>query len=366
MPKKGRQATRTTPGFTGPFKGNAQQGTLFDKRTLAKTGEEIGPRGYSLNRSRQFQKVVSPMPIEMSTTGADKHPFAGSGVPGQPLAYRTGRGRSKLTDALARSTVKPEHVEGLSKILMQPQHPDYAGSYVGGHIRLHVTEESPEKESYPDEDTKVPFTHPSETRHPEQRGPIDPHSEMTLLHELGHHVSRQQETESSKYRTPEERGREEGRADAFMMKHYREDPRTVRWRGRTDPREHSYGARGQAERFGTGKGPVEYFRALSPQNMRPPSPTLHIFGGEGAKTERHERPMLDEPLPEHEQVFTQHLKGWNYPGDKPQEQRTGLYNKAAQLTNMRRGVGQKERADVKRRWGVNRNLGQQWKASDEP
>jgi hypothetical protein len=74
--------------------------------------------------------------------------------------------------------------------------------------------------------------------------------------------------------------------------------------------------------------------------------------------------MLDEALPEHQQVFTQPLKGWSRPHDTPEAQREGLYNKAAQLTNTARHRAQEARGEgqteVKRRWGVNRNLGRQW------
>jgi hypothetical protein len=419
MPKKGRQATRTTPGFTGPFKGHAQQGTLFDVRTLPKTGEEIGPRGYSVNRSRQFQDIIGKsegvrhaVGVQEQSVGPEEvkqgvseesgigpsvkpeqHPFGPSSLgeihnrpvsmgewsrkeaqhPGyfDPIEERRKsmkRGQSKLIDTLARSTVNPEHLKNLGMISVEPPHPERAGVYFGGErgrINVHVTEESPEADSY-SERPDIPFSHPERVKRPEQRGPVDPHSELTLLHEIGHHASAQRQTWHSKYKTHAERGREEGFADAYMMSRYREDPRTTRWRGATDPREHSYLARGHLDvaKFGT-TGPSEYKVSLGKENVPPRKSFLNVISG-GAETERHERPMLDEPLPEHEQVFTQHLKGWSYPGSSPEEHRQGIYSKAAQRTNMLRRGFPEAKAEVKRRWGVNRNLGAQWRQRDQP
>ena len=256
-PKKNRQATRTTPGFTGPFKGSPQQGTLFDKRTIAKSGDEIGPRGYSLNRSRQFNDVIqqrvgfTKQPDQVSfgvkhedggpAVDPDQHPFGpshhGEGFSG--LAKSMGRGRSKLIDTLARSTVSPEHLEGLHAIhVVHPKDPDVAGTYSPGenyrNIKLHTTNDS---EEYPDR-------YPEEVKQPQQRGPEDPGSEMTLLHEIGHHVSAAQGTEHSQYRALTDRGREEGFADEYMLTHFRQDKRSAKWKGNIDPREHTYAARG--------------------------------------------------------------------------------------------------------------------------
>lgn len=397
MPKKGRQATRMTPGFTGPYKGAPQQGTLFDVRAaLPKTGEEIGPRGYSLNRSRQFQQVFQGKKGEPAWPGAktwtgseppsthlfvkhvqdeeaggtrpavgpSEHPYGPSHA--GPIRQTLGRAKSKLIDVLARSTASPEHLKGLTEISMQPEDPTKAGHYQGRHqrsavnrIALNVTEDSPEKDSYPERED-IPFSHPSRVKRPEQRGPVDPHSELTLLHELGHHVSAQAETPHSEYHTPEQKGSEEGFADAYATTHYREDTRTARWRGRTDPREHTYLAAGGPrdwQKFSVSE-PSSYREALGPQNVKPQDHYLNIMSG-GAEAERHERPMLDEPL-EEPRPFTQHIEGWSYRGGSPEEHREGVYKKAAQITNARRGVFREQRAEVRRRWGVNRNLGRQF------
>jgi hypothetical protein len=420
MPKKGRKATRTTPGFTGPFKGNAQQGTLFDVGTLPKTGDEIGPRGYSLNRSRQFQAIFQgvkgtikpgtryafgaegpkthmfikhvardPMDPEAGTRPAvepNQHPFGPSRVPLPPpekrnaatkhiqLAQSLERAKSKLVDTLARSTVDPESLKGLSEISMQPENPEYAGRYHGPPHRQHtsiqlaVTKESPEKTSWPTEDRPdIPFSYPSDVKRPEQRGPVDPHSEMTLLHELGHHVSAMTERPSSEYRDPRQMGTEEGFADAFAVGHYREDTRTARWHGRIDPREHTYLGRGGPrdwQKFSV--SPISQYRqALGAQNV-PPDKGESLE--RGAIQERHERPMLDEYLPAHQQVFSTRIEGWSSRGATPEEHRAGVYKKARQITNTRTGRFKQERQEVKRRWGVNRNSafqGSQWAGGDE-
>jgi hypothetical protein len=74
--------------------------------------------------------------------------------------------------------------------------------------------------------------------------------------------------------------------------------------------------------------------------------------------------MLDEALPEHQQVFNTRIEGWSPRGGTPEEHREGVYNKAAQLTNTARFNAEEARGEgrteVKRRWGVNRNLGRQW------
>lgn len=405
MPKKNRQATRTTPGFTGPFKGNAQQGTLFDVGTLPKTGEEIGPRGYSLNRSRQFQEVFQgkkgelmpgtryragasgpsvhlfvkhvakdPEDREKGTESAvkpDEHPYGPSslGEKGPDIRRSLGRAKSKLIDTLARSTAPVESTKGLTEISMQPKDPDRAGSYQGksqrsavNRISMNVTRESPEATSWPTEDRPdIPFSYPEKVKRPEQRGPVDPQSELTLLHELGHHESARTERPSSEYDTPHKRGEEEGFADAFATTHYREDTRTARWHGRTDPREHTYLARGGPrdwQKFSV--SPVsDYRRALGSQNVAHEW-TMGKTLEESGKVERHERPMLDEQLPEHQQIFSTHMEGWSHRGDEPEQHREGVYKKAAQLTHGRIGRALQPQVEIKRRWGVNRNLGRQW------
>jgi hypothetical protein len=286
------------------------------------------------------------------------------------LAKSMGRARSKLIDTLARSTVEPEHLKGLGDIWMHPKSEEFAGTYHrpegaggSGRIKLHVTGTSHESMGggpWTEEDA------PPHVKQPQQRGPVDPDAEMTLLHEIGHHVSLVHEgTRHSDYRTPSQQGREEGFADAYMMAHYREDPRNTRWRGRTDPRSHSYLARGQTvEKFGT-SGAIDYASQLGMENRPPKSPYMGERLEESGKVERHLRPMLDEPLAGSERVFTRPIKGFGDRGT-PEEIRAGVYQKAAQLTHGRithaRGGYDPE---VKRRWGVNR-LGRQWDLTQTP
>lgn len=296
MPKRQRQATRVTPGFSAPFKGNPQQGTLFDKRTLLNPDQHIGPRGYSPERIRavratgigdklrvNYESVrearenivglgrsaglrsrdARPGAAETNEAAqgySDLHdtiPEVGPDISNYGPAYlgmkhndpmteprvdtqrkQMMRGRNRLVEDLARSTVPTEHLEGISAISIRNQH--RVGSGIAGlynPVAQHMT--IVPQRGAPDE-----WSREAEP----QRGPRDPDENFTLLHELGHHVSNQMGNEHSGmgYRTISGKGKEETFADTYALKHYREDTRGRNWEqvGSWDPRNATYKGKG--------------------------------------------------------------------------------------------------------------------------
>jgi len=220
---------------------------------------------------------------------------------------------------------------------------------------MHVTSESAETLS--SEDTWSPEEDaPSYVRQKQQRGPVDPYSEGTLIHEIGHHVSHVQGRSSARYRTETEQGGEEGFADRFMIEHYRQDPRGVRWAGRQDPREQTYLSRGQTqEKFGV-RGHRAYEAELGKENRPPGEEFLGKTLEESAYRERWDRPMLDEFLPEHQQIFNEEdMKGW-----LTTDPREVAYKKAAQRMNTKIARRQNRRGELKQRWEPKNRLGRQF------
>ena len=297
MPKKQRQATRTTPGFTGPFKGNAQQGTLFDKRTLLNPDQHIGPRGYSPERIRAVRAtgIGDRVDTHFEAVGRggksnrfeDPHRDPRPGASGvhedaqgyserhdtipelPPDVHRYGptymgpehnnldelprsdtyqksmqRGRARVVEDLARSTIPVEHLAGTPITLRnrlraaEVGHGNSSGYYkpntaAGARIGLvGNADRSPTfRETQP------------------QHGPLDTEHTFTLLHELGHHASSTERTEHSQYRTPNQVGQEEAYADTYALQHYRRDRRD---RYPDDPADHTYEGMGHHHSFQVG------------------------------------------------------------------------------------------------------------------
>lgn len=316
MPKKGRQASRMVPGFTGPFKGAPQPGTLFDKRALDQlpgnmnlTRQRPGPRGYSPERLaavRDNFKAHVEVSTNMNEAGHLYGPshFDPHADPGGHIANRA---RSRMLDTLARSTIptnefdekrafapraarragspKPEPytsdpLVGLESVRVYPHSPHDAlqvtGEYMSGGSRTRPGQPALRPTHLPDVPATRGHTIGLYPNHWDEHGrPAgsaealwgdDPRAEQTFLHELGHHDSYADASESSRYETHAQRAAEEGRADRFAVQHFRQDPRS-REKG-YDPRENTYMARGM-HGF---SGHSSWYESALPASMHPPKP----------------------------------------------------------------------------------------------
>lgn len=311
-----------TPGFTGPYKGQPQPGTLFDKRALDQlpgnmnlTRQRPGPRGYSPERLAavrdNFHAKVE-VGVDMNETAHYFGPshYDPNADPGGPIANRA---RSRMLDTLARSTiptneyddtpakpraagrrgstvVKPptssdplvglEHVRTYSR----PPHnaPAAAAEYMAHgtqmrpgqpHLRpIHVPDVAPTKGStigiYPNNHDDYGRAVGSYAANKGR----DPVAEQTFLHELGHHDSYVAGSDSSLYETKAQQAAEEARADRFAVHYYRPDPRNLKSQGphdeapAHDPRENTYMGRGNLGRFGPY---ADKYRQGLPASMRP-------------------------------------------------------------------------------------------------
>ena len=289
MPKKGRQSTRMTPGFTGPFKGDPQPGTLFDKRALDRlpgnieaTRNRPGPRGYSPARlaavRNNFLAKVE-VGVNMNETAHLYGPshYDPNAKPGGPIANRA---RSRMLDTLARSTIPTDEARdplaGLHHIRTYAKAPHDAPTATGEYMSQGTRVRPGQPHLRPIHLPDVPLTDEATiafypNRHDDYGRPVgsyaaargkDPSAEQTFLHELGHHDSSLAATESSRYETPSQRAMEEGRADRFAVQHFRPDPRN---KEPYDPRDNTYLGRGNAG-FG---GHYAWYEHALPANMRP-------------------------------------------------------------------------------------------------
>lgn len=383
MPKKDRQATRMTPGFTGPMKGEPQQGTLFDKRALdrlpgnqAQTDQRIGPRGYSVERSRQFQGLLTenygtgltkvgvgyrkahndeerqrPDYSEMHDTvpamPPESHPFSPT-LSDMRYGRNMRRAKSKVIDTLARSSIEPEHLQGLPEISMKGRDSRFAGTYHSGpnfeHISLNQTQEG------------IGGT-PDRTKQPEQRGATSHDNEITLVHEIGHKVSHQNETWHSRYSDETEKAAEEGFADNFAMTHWRADPRHQGWEGDFEPRQHTYGGIGHHY-----ASYPEYRRNLGSENKSPGS-RVYVT----AAVESRDRPMLGHGTGVFDDAIPEKIKqGFSSSWETDQHQIEGTeaekawYGRRRQDTN-RDVFHSAQRPSIAARWQVRQqSLGRQF------
>ncbi|HET7110232.1 MAG TPA: hypothetical protein VFI41_05130 [Gemmatimonadales bacterium] len=320
-----------TPGFTGPFKGQPQPGTLFDKRALDQlpgnmnlTRQRPGPRGYSPERLaavRDNFKAHVEVSTNMNEAGHLYGPshYDRNADPGGDIANRA---RSRMLDTLARSTIptneydekadyaprvasrrgapKPEKytsdpLVGLEHIRTYPKSPHDALT-VAGEYMSHGDQVRPGQPSLrPMDMPDVPKTRKATIGlYPTARDDWghalgtqaavkgdDPRAEQTFLHELGHHDSYVEASESSRYETKAQQAAEEGRADRFAVQHFRQDPRSKE-KG-YDPRENTYMARGM-HGF---SGHSAYYEKALPAEMHPPVKT-----NPNLRTEQFEQPEL--------------------------------------------------------------------------
>lgn len=328
MPTKGRKTTRMTPGFTGPFKGDPQPGTLFDVRALDQlpgnvnlTRQRPGPRGYSPERLAavrdNFHAKVE-VGVDMNETA---HYFGPSHYdphadPGGPIADRA---RSRMLDTLARSTIptneyddtprpkaagrrgsraeKPptdsDPLVGLENIRTYSRAPhnapNAAAEYMAHgtqmrpgqpHLRpVYTGDVAPTKGStigfYPN---KFDDHGRAVGSHAANKG-RDPAAEQTFLHELGHHDSYVAATDSSLYETQGQQATEEARADRFAVHYYRPDPRNLKSQGQFDeapahdPRQNTYMGRSNLGRFGQY---ASHYRQTLPASMHPVEPKRNL------------------------------------------------------------------------------------------
>lgn len=318
MPKKGRKATRMTPGFTGPFKGDPQPGTLFDVRALdqlpgnvAATRERPGPRGYSPARLAEIRQsfdtanvsgggkteVIKPIDVALAPGFAGRmnetgHQYGPSSW--DPDNPRMGRARSRILDTLSRSTIPvgdemTDSLAGLGRIETRRQGERYA--HLAGMYKAHGNYDQPDEEGFRRHigPTITMFAHDNAGTAAALHGK-DEGAEQTLLHEIGHHDSYTTGHESSAYSTPHEMATEEARADKFAVTHFRRDPRN---KGEYDPREHTYMARGQHRQWDAGfeghYGAPGVYEQRLPASMHPPSQI-----NRNLRQEQFEQPELDE------------------------------------------------------------------------
>ena len=226
----------------------------------------------------------------MPNVQSDRHMYAPEhgikNTRGRVYDEWTKKGRHEVLGTLARSTMPAEHLKGLSEIRLEPQHPDYGGTYhqardhespsmrTGARIKLYGGNDSESSTGRSDQ-------------------------EMTLMHELGHHWSHEHSGDYGGYSTPHEQGREEARADSYALRHYRQDPRNKAEYGvHYDPREHTYGARGQDAKF------EGSYKLAARDTALPHNPNLNVH--QMASEQAQQQPMLD--FHNEEAVFTQRPK----------------------------------------------------------
>jgi len=163
------------------------QGTLFQGGNAHIAPEHRYNKGYTPERMAAVQKAAR---------------WVGPGIAGDYDYPRERRGKVRAQETVARSTVPVEDLKGTSIQVLHPGlFPHRTGIKDGSDgVYQHRTERT------------IPgYIIVRECS--EHRG--------TLIHEIGHHVSRMSGSESSSYDTPAKRGAEEGFADHYADKHFR-------------------------------------------------------------------------------------------------------------------------------------------------
>jgi hypothetical protein len=219
-------------GFKPPS-GHEQQGVLF-KPTAEATGlaaQHRWPRGYTPERQAEVGQAIVPGSVGV-TPGLPATHFS---VDPQEKFYKGGHwtrstpdiqaehgeiARRRIIDTIARSGMPVEHLQPAPtfEIHRSYESAEALGSYRTPARAVPKTSALDELQAQHDvrfeQATKSGQIHISAL--PEQGGRM----EGTLLHELGHHRSFQTGTEHSEYASPEQRGREEAYADAYMLRHH--------------------------------------------------------------------------------------------------------------------------------------------------
>lgn len=127
------------------------QGTLFQPTEAALHTERRWPRGYTPQRKREVMDALATVRIQGNTHAVWRR----NGD--EPSRKRFPETEARLTEAIARSTVPVEHLEGLRHILSQPSEGHRATYWPGARaIGIDMVNE--------------------------------PYAEQALIHEIGHHV----------------------------------------------------------------------------------------------------------------------------------------------------------------------------------
>jgi hypothetical protein len=178
-----------------------------------------------------------------------------------------GRGRSRLIDTLARSTVdfsNPEEhsLNSLHTIRIGTHSAELAGEYEHSPMVANPhwkPENVGQPMAVPGEPRITLYTSGFARNHPAEE-------EQTFLHELGHHESYLQANDSAYDYGESHRmqATEEAFADKFALTHFRPDPRNKK---PYDPRENTYAGRGLAQSHFSPA--AETYKQVLPREMHP-------------------------------------------------------------------------------------------------
>lgn len=152
------------------------QGTLFQGGTDQRTPESRQPRGFSPERFREISQAV-----------------LGVRRPGTEFSH------AKIRENLARSTVPVEHLSG-----------DDLTFKVGINSRDRLFAAGVYRRKQEGRDNASIEIDPKFANTP------------SLIHEVGHHVSKQQDLWHAQYYSEQQRGAEEGYADSYATAHWRD------------------------------------------------------------------------------------------------------------------------------------------------
>jgi len=298
--------------------------------------------------------------------------------PYQAIKRSMGRATSKMKETLARSTVPASDLEGLTHIDLKGKEP--GKEQWGGYYQSQIGRGQKATQRAARVDEMIPGVTPREQKAGHIVLSPDPdefhepgHSEMTLLHELGHHASWMRGRPHAMYNSPHYRAAEEASADTYSLRHFRQRAdRTGRQKVKetwpegaqrsVDPRTHSYGARGN---YGPDQMPEHGdWSVHMPEYKLEPHMELpqHLRGGYNERhypshqEEAHARPMLDEGgsevfKPEHMGItrpLTPERALKNEPPDRQDIYKRNAYS-AGDLLNQ-------QHVEAARQWEVPRNV----------
>jgi hypothetical protein len=301
-----------------------QQPALFDQRQIKPKPEIRYPRGYTPGRMKDVRQATAGLVtipgIRTNQQQFGVGPSMGTSVD-HPFYHP--HGERMIQEAVARSTMPTEHLEGIKGVQLMPQrklgHESMAGTwglYTPGSrmVRMFPTPAASPKRG-PDAGKRMiepigrgvtpqeirraqigvaPPKYPKEMY--EEKGSRGQRqaAEMTLIHELGHHVSIQSTQGWSGKGTMMHNPLEEARADRYMMWHWRPHPADVRAGEQQDVEQHTY-----IERMkGYGPYTMEDLKLVGRPPQRPP-------GAFGTK----ELPQMPSDVPQAESKGMRGFRG---------------------------------------------------------